>query len=122
LSLRGFQLRTRIEHGEDVDAVVERPSHHVPEVGGGLTVEFALEPGGVLAEVFGQLRDALPGGFEFLKDSQRGPVLEYRPSGLSWGEGAGICPDGPAGACKVSGVRAHSRRFETRLSHTPMMT
>jgi hypothetical protein len=59
----GFQLDTRIEHREDVDAVVERPSHHVPEVGGGLAVEFALEPGGVLAEVSGQVSDALPRGF-----------------------------------------------------------
>ena len=118
----GFQLRTRIEHGEDVDAVVEHPGHHVPEVSGGLAVEFALEPGWVLAEVSGQVSDGLPGGFEFLKDGQRGPVLEDRPGSLSWGEGAGICPDGSAGACKISGVRAHSRRFETRLPHTPMMT
>jgi hypothetical protein len=59
----GFQLRTRIEHGEDVDAVLERPGHHVPEVSRGLAVEFALEPGGVLAEVSGQVCDALPRGF-----------------------------------------------------------
>gem|GEM_PF-2579041 len=118
----GFQLRTRVEHREDVDAIVERPGHHVAEVGGGLAVEFALEPGGVLAELFGQVSDGRPSGSQFLKHCPGGAVLEDRPCRLGRSQRARICPDGPAGACKIPGVRAHSRRFETRFPHTSMMT
>jgi hypothetical protein len=44
----------------------EHPPHDLPEVSGGLAVEFALEPDRELAEVSGQVSDALPDGFEFL--------------------------------------------------------
>jgi hypothetical protein len=80
---------------------MQRPGHGVPKVRGGLAVKLALEPGGVLAEVCDQVSDALPGGFEFLKDSQRGPVAGRSPRQLLSGRGAETCPDGRTGLVQL---------------------
>ena len=98
------------------------PGHYVSEVDWGLAVEFALEPGRVLAEPDGQVGDALSCGSEFLQNCPGGPVLEDRPGRFGPGQVAGVRPGGMADAGKIAWVGKHSCRLESRLTHPRRFT
>jgi len=100
---------------------MQSPRHDVTKVGRGLAVELAMEPGGVLAEVSGQVSDDLPIGSEFLQDGQRGPVLEDRPGSVGALERARASPDGAVDTTEMAGIRADPGGREPGLSHPSKM-